>query len=61
MMSTSAISGTFVIVVLPVASNEAAMSFRTEFFAPVILTSPRSWAPPTTRKRSRDAMGAVYL
>ena len=52
MMSTSAISGTLVMVVLPVASNEAAMSFRTEFLAPEIVTSPRSGVPPNTRKRS---------
>ena len=61
MYSTSAISGTFVIVVFPTASSEAAMSLRTEFFAPVTVTSPRSWTPPVTRNRSRDAIVAVYL
>jgi hypothetical protein len=61
MMSTSAISGTFLIVVVPAASNEAAISFKTEFLAPVTETSPRREVPPTMRKRSWDAIAAVYL
>ena len=61
MMSTSAISGTFRIVVLPVANNEAAISLRTEFLAPVTETSPRNEVPPCMRKRSWDAIAAVYL
>jgi hypothetical protein len=61
MMSTSAISGTFLMVVVPAASNEAAISFKTEFLAPETETSPRNEVPPTMRKRSWDAIGAVYL
>jgi hypothetical protein len=61
MMSTSAISGTFLIVDVPDASKEAAISFKTEFLAPLTETSPRNEVPPTIRKRSWDAIGAVYL
>ncbi len=60
-MSTSAMSGTFRIVVDPVASKEAAISFKAEFLAPVTETWPRKEVPPTIRKRSWDAIGAVYL
>jgi hypothetical protein len=49
-------SGTFVRTVVPSASSEAAMSFRTLFFAPLTETSPASRAPPETRKRSMTAV-----
>jgi len=48
-------------VVVPVANKEAAISFKTEFLAPVTETSPRREVPPTMRKRSWDAIAAVYL
>jgi hypothetical protein len=52
MIVTSRMSGTLVRTVVPSASSEAAMSFRTLFFAPLTETSPASRAPPETRKRS---------
>ena len=42
MVSTSVMRGTFSIRVVPSASSDAAISFRTEFFAPWTVTSPRS-------------------
>jgi hypothetical protein len=38
MISTSAISGTFRITVLPGANKDAAINFKTEFLAPVTVT-----------------------
>src|SRR5664279_3892114 len=52
MISTSRMSGTSRIVVLPSASRAAAISLSAQFFAPVTRTSPASRAPPATRKRS---------
>ena len=45
---TSRISGQLVSVVVPSASNAAAMSLRTLFFAPSTLTVPARRAPPET-------------
>jgi hypothetical protein len=38
MISTSAIAGTFRIMVFPGANKEAAINFKTEFLAPVTVT-----------------------
>ena len=43
-------SGTFEIVEAPGASSVAAMSLRTEFFAPRTVTSPRSTVGPSMTK-----------
>ena len=63
MMSTSAISGTLRMVLLPTAKRDAAINFRTEFLAPVTVTSPTRRQPPVIRKRSRDedAISEYYL
>lgn len=45
-------SGQFVIVLVPSASSDAAISFRTLFFAPPTATSPDNRFPPVTTKRS---------
>ena len=56
--STSAISGTsrmsgqLVILLVPSASNAAAISLSTLFLAPVTATSPDNRLPPVTTKRS---------
>jgi hypothetical protein len=39
-------------VLLPGASNVAAINFRAEFLAPDTFTTPESRAPPITRNRS---------
>ena len=50
MMRTSAMSGTFETVETPGASSVAAMSLRTEFFAPRTVTSPcREEGPSMTK------------
>src|SRR5664279_6562472 len=49
MIVTSDIAGRLPNVVRPGASNAAAMSLRTLFFAPTTGTSPASLAPPVTR------------
>ena len=48
MRGTSRISGQLVSVVVPSASKDAAMSFKTLFFAPSTLTVPSKRAPPET-------------
>jgi cob(I)alamin adenosyltransferase len=45
-------SGQFVIVLVPSASSDAAISFRTLFFAPPTATSPDNRFPPVTTNRS---------
>ncbi len=55
MISTSRMSGTLLIRLVPGARRVAAMSFSTEFFAPVRRTSPVSGLPPVTRKTSTGA------
>ena len=55
MISTSRMSGTFVMVDVPGARRAAAISLRTEFFAPVRVTSPTNGFPPVTRKTSTAA------
>ena len=66
MMSTSWMSGTLVILVVPRAKSAAAISFRTEFLAPWTLTDPVSARPPVTLRTSpapsRDVIstGASY-
>jgi hypothetical protein len=49
---TSRICGQFVSVVVPSASNAAAISFNTLFLAPTTSTSPAKRAPPCTWKCS---------
>ena len=58
MMLTSAISGTLESVKSPSASNVAAISFSTEFFAPGIATSP--WRGPDRRIRIRSSFMASF-
>jgi cob(I)alamin adenosyltransferase len=45
-------SGQFVIVLVPSASSDAAISFKTLFFAPPTATSPDNRFPPVTTNRS---------
>ena len=52
MIETSRMSGTSSMVVVPVASSDAAMSFSALFFAPVTRTRPFRTAPPVTSKHS---------
>src|SRR5918995_5787032 len=52
MIATSRMSGTSWMVVRPVASRAAAMSFSALFFAPVTRTRPFRTAPPVTSKHS---------
>ena len=52
MIATSRMSGTSSMVVVPVASSDAAMSFSALFFAPVTRTRPFRTAPPVTSKHS---------
>ena len=59
MYSTSAISGRFVIVLFPGASNVAAINLRAEFFAPETFTVPERRAPPATRNRSSVILAIV--
>src|SRR5918912_54297 len=51
MVLTSFMRGTLCKTVLPRTRSAAAASFRAAFFAPETSTSPRSRAPPSTRKR----------
>ena len=46
MIVTSSIFGTLVIVVVPGASNDAAINLRTEFFAPTTGMAPTKRWPP---------------
>jgi hypothetical protein len=48
MIGTSTMSGTRDSVVVPSASNAAAITLSTLFFAPVTVTSPARRAPPVT-------------
>src|SRR5438105_4056503 len=55
---TSKISGQLVSVVVPSASNAAAISFNTLFFAPTTCTSPVNRAPPQILKCSLTGVHA---
>src|SRR6478672_4574066 len=49
---TSRMSGQLVIVLVPSARSDAAISFKTLFLAPPTATSPDNRFPPVTTKRS---------
>src|SRR4051812_15470108 len=49
---TSRMSGQLVIVLVPSASSDAAISFNTLFLAPPTATSPDNRFPPVTTNRS---------
>src|SRR6476659_3440363 len=56
---TSRMSGQLVIVLVPSARSDAAISLRTLFFAPPTATSPDNRLPPVTTNRSATRVSLV--
>lgn len=55
MMLTSSIVGTLEMRVVPGASKDAAINFKTEFFAPDTSTDPTRRSPPSMRNHCTRA------